>query len=84
MKNLLTFIESIRKLFQQRSQTGNHFHFLGNIPHDIIMPLQEVEKLFLDLRRSDVVGIKVISLRLLLDLLSLIELLVVPSAAKLA
>lgn len=48
------------------------------------MPLQEVEKFFLNLRRSDVVGIKVVSLRLLLDLLCLVELLIVPSAAKLA
>jgi hypothetical protein len=48
------------------------------------MPLQEIEKLFLNLRRSDIVRIKVVGLRLLLDLLSFIELLVIPSAAKLA
>jgi len=48
------------------------------------MPPQEIKKLFLNLRRSDVIGIKIVGLRLLLDLLSFIELLVIPSAAKLA
>ena len=48
------------------------------------MPPQEIKKLFLNLRRSDVIGIKIVGLRLLLDLLSLIELLVIPSATKLA
>ena len=48
------------------------------------MPLQEIEKLFLNLRRSDVVGIKVVPLRLQLELFSFIELVFIPSAAKLA
>jgi hypothetical protein len=48
------------------------------------MPLQEVEKLFLNCRRSDIVGIEVIGLRLLFNLLSFVELLIIPSTTKLA
>lgn len=84
MDVIWTCVESVRKLIQQRGQAGNHFNFLGDVPHDIVMPLQEIEKLFLNLRRSDVVGIKVVPLRLQLDLLSFVELVFIPSAAKLA
>ena len=48
------------------------------------MPLQEVEESFLNFRRSYIVGIEVIGLRLLFHLFSFVELFIIPSATKLA
>jgi len=48
------------------------------------MPLKNVQKTLLDLRRANIVGVEVVSLRLLLHLLSLVRLLIISSTCDLA
>lgn len=68
-----TSIQRIRHLVNQIRQPRNHLNLLQDLPHHAISPLQQLYQLLLHLRWSNIIGIELVSFRLLVDLLGFIE-----------